>query len=40
MSKLQKVEEDYDVVLIDTPPALNLYARIALISADYLLIKP
>lgn len=38
MSKLQKVEEDYDVVLIDTPPALNLYARIALISADYLLI--
>lgn len=38
MSKLQKVGDRYDIVLIDTPPALNLYARIALISADYLLI--
>ena len=25
-------------MLIDTPPSLNLYARIALIAADYLLI--
>jgi cellulose biosynthesis protein BcsQ len=25
-------------VLIDTPPSLNLYARIALITADYLII--
>lgn len=36
--KLQAAREDYDVVLIDTPPSLNLYARIALISADYLII--
>jgi len=38
MAKLQKVSDRYDIVLIDTPPSLNLYARIALISADYLLI--
>ena len=38
LSKLQEVENTYDIVLIDTPPSLNLYARIALISADYLLI--
>ena len=36
--KLQKVKNDYDIVLIDTPPSLNLYARIALISAQYLII--
>lgn len=36
--KLKDVEDLYDVVLIDTPPSLNLYARIALIAADYLLI--
>ncbi|MEH2013975.1 AAA family ATPase [Nostoc sp.] len=36
--KLNAVAEQYDVVLIDTPPSLNLYARIALISADYLII--
>jgi cellulose biosynthesis protein BcsQ len=28
----------YDIVLIDTPPSLNLFARIALIAADYLAI--
>ncbi|MEH2457194.1 AAA family ATPase [Nostoc sp.] len=36
--KLDAVAEHYDVVLIDTPPSLNLYARIALITADYLII--
>ncbi|WP_445628035.1 AAA family ATPase [Nostoc sp. DSM 114167] len=36
--KLDVVAEEYDVVLIDTPPSLNLYARIALITADYLII--
>jgi len=37
-TKLEDVEDDYDIVIIDTPPSLNLYARIALITADYLLI--
>jgi len=36
--KLDAVAEQYDVVLIDTPPSLNLYARIALITANYLII--
>lgn len=36
--KLQQVQNNYDIVLIDTPPSLNLYARIALISAQYLII--
>ncbi|NJN71522.1 MAG: AAA family ATPase [Limnothrix sp. RL_2_0] len=38
LSKLKAVEKDYDIVLIDTPPSLNLYARIALITAGYLII--
>ncbi|MGK7878072.1 MAG: ParA family protein [Xenococcaceae cyanobacterium] len=38
VSKLQKVSEDYDMVIIDTPPSLNLYARIALITANYLIV--
>jgi cellulose biosynthesis protein BcsQ len=29
---------DPDVVLIDTPPSLNLYAKIALIACDYLIV--
>ena len=37
-TKLEDVEDDYDIVIIDTPPSLNLYARIALITVDYLLI--
>ncbi|NER00571.1 MAG: ParA family protein [Cyanothece sp. SIO2G6] len=38
IQKLKDVSNDYDIVLIDTPPSLNLYARIALIAADYLII--
>jgi chromosome partitioning protein len=38
VKKLADVASQYDIVLIDTPPSLNLYARIALIAADYLLI--
>jgi len=38
VAKLKDAESRYDIVLIDTPPSLNLYARIALISADYLII--
>jgi cellulose biosynthesis protein BcsQ len=38
VKKLQDVKDRYDIVLIDTPPSLNIYARIALIAADYLLI--
>ncbi|MEB3160425.1 MAG: AAA family ATPase [Synechocystis sp.] len=38
LSKLKKVKNDYDIVLIDTPPSLNLYAKIALITADFLII--
>ncbi len=36
--KLNAVKDQYDVVLIDTPPSLNLYARIGLNTAEYLLI--
>ncbi|MGM3305290.1 AAA family ATPase [Anabaena sp. WFMT] len=36
--KLDSIKKEYDIVLIDTPPSLNLYARIALITADYLII--
>jgi len=38
IEKLKTVQDKYDIVLIDTPPSLNLYARIALITSDYLII--
>lgn len=38
LDKLKKATEDYDFVLVDCPPSVNLYAQIALTSADYLLI--
>jgi cellulose biosynthesis protein BcsQ len=37
--KLQAVKDEYDVVLIDTPPSLGLYAKIALLTAQYLIIR-
>ncbi len=37
-AKLQLVEDDYDIVIIDAPPSRDLYAEIALIAADYLII--
>lgn len=36
--KIFAEQEKYDIVLIDTPPSLNLYARIGLNAAHYLLI--
>jgi cellulose biosynthesis protein BcsQ len=38
IDKLERAKDNYDIVLIDTPPSLNFYARIALITADYLII--
>ena len=38
VKKLELVKDNYDLVLIDTPPSLNLYAKIALIACDYLII--
>ncbi|WP_228014993.1 ParA family protein [Synechocystis salina] len=38
LNKLKKANNHYDIVIIDTPPSLNLYAKIALITADFLLI--
>ncbi len=36
--KLQEVKSDYDWVIIDAPPAKGVYAKIALMTADYLII--
>ncbi|MDZ8183907.1 MAG: AAA family ATPase [Nostoc sp. ChiSLP02] len=38
IEKLEEVKNQYDIVLIDTPPSLNLYAKIALIATDFLII--
>ncbi|MBE9200664.1 MULTISPECIES: AAA family ATPase [unclassified Nodularia (in: cyanobacteria)] len=38
MGKLNVIKENYDIVILDTPPAINLFSEIALITADYLLI--
>ena len=36
--KLKRVENNYDVVIIDTPPSRDIYAEVALVTADYLII--
>jgi cellulose biosynthesis protein BcsQ len=36
--KLEKVNDLYDIVIIDAPPSLDLYARVSLIAADYLIV--
>lgn len=38
ITKLKRVENDYDIVIIDTPPSRDYYAEVALIAADYLII--
>ncbi|MBD2450277.1 AAA family ATPase [Nostoc sp. FACHB-152] len=38
INKLKEVQDKYDIVIIDTPPSLNLFAFIALITSDYLII--
>jgi chromosome partitioning protein len=38
LGKLKRVENSYDLVIIDTPPSRDIYAEIALITADYLII--
>ncbi len=38
VAKLKRVEKDYDIVILDTPPSRDLYAQVALIAADYLII--
>jgi len=37
-TKLQMVEDDYDIVIVDAPPSRDIYAEISLIAADYLII--
>lgn len=38
LKKLDDVKDKYDYVLIDTPPSLNLYARISMVTAEHLII--
>lgn len=38
VAKLKRVENEYEIVIIDTPPSRDLYAEVALIAADYLVI--
>ena len=37
-TKIKQAENDYDIVIIDTPPSRDLFARLPLIAADYLII--
>jgi chromosome partitioning protein len=36
--KLKLVEDQYDFVIIDTPPSKDLYAQLPMIASDYLII--
>jgi len=36
--KLERVRDEYDFVIIDTPPSLDIYAQTALMAADYLIV--
>ena len=38
LNKLKHVNNSYDIVIIDTPPSRDIYAEVALITADYLII--
>lgn len=38
VAKLKRVADEYDIVIFDTPPSRDLYAEVALIAADYLII--
>ncbi|WP_148288405.1 AAA family ATPase [Prochlorothrix hollandica] len=38
LRKLEAVSDLYDIVIIDAPPSRDIYAEVALISADYLII--
>jgi chromosome partitioning protein len=37
-TKIQQVEDQYDIVIIDAPPSRDVYAEISLVAADYLII--
>jgi chromosome partitioning protein len=37
-TKLKRIDNNYDFVVIDTPPSRDIYAEVALIAADYLII--
>ncbi|EDN71026.1 chromosome partitioning protein ParA [Beggiatoa sp. PS] len=37
-TKIQKVKQEYDIVIIDAPPSRDIYAEMTLIAADYLII--
>lgn len=38
IKKLQKERDNYDFVIIDTPPSRDIYARVAIIAANHLII--
>jgi chromosome partitioning protein len=38
IKKLKKEESKYDFVIIDTPPSRDIYAQVAIIAANYLII--
>jgi chromosome partitioning protein len=38
IKKLKREEDKYDFVIIDTPPSRDIYAQVAIIAADYLIV--